>query len=269
MLLFVDVLATVLTFLLAADYFDFADRYVVAEFQSLGLSWLLLWITICLFNDSYEVNQHRRIMRIIGYTLKSSVIHLPFTGAIAYVIGMDHLSFQDLLILYSVFMLTSATIKIGLLLVYRYIRSRDKNKLRVVIVGYTTSGLNLYRYFSEDRSSGYQFLGFFDDKVNHPLVKGDLRALKKFCVRENVNEIFFAQPYDHTLIKDISHFADDNFIRFGILQDIGGIDVSRVHSSIYDNNLPVLSLKASKVDKRETSKRGYQRALSVLRSLNL
>ena len=140
---------------------------------------------------------------------------------------------------------------------------------RVVIVGYTASGLNLFRYFSEDRSSGYEFLGFFDNEAKHPLVKGDLRALKKFCVRENVNEIFFAQSYDHLMIKDISHFADDNFIRFGILQDIGGIDVSRVHSSIYDNNLPVLSLKASKVDKRETSKRGYQRALSVLRSLNL
>ncbi|WPP51426.1 nucleoside-diphosphate sugar epimerase/dehydratase [Catalinimonas niigatensis] len=268
LLVIVDIIAITFSFNLSLWLQQDVTEYNNPGYSSFAFAWLLVWVIINLFADAYSMDHHRRIRKIFGYTFRLSLLHLPLSASLALIIGLNTFSFTFLTDIYLLFIAFSVGIKSIILLVYRYICNLEKNKHRVVIVGYTPSGLNLHRYFTEGKSSGYHFAGFFDNNTNHPLVMGDLERMKRFCVRENVNEIFYALPYDNALIKEISSFADDNFIRFGILQDIAGIQVRTFHSDIFDNNLPVLSLRSS-TEKHENLRTGYHKALSVLRSLNL
>lgn len=268
LLVIVDIIAITTSFNLSLWLQqDVAENYNPG-YSSFAFAWLLLWVIISLVTEAYSMDNHRRIRKIFGYTFKLSLLHLPLSASLALIIGLNTLSFSFLADIYLLFITFSVGIKSVILLIYRYICNLEKNKHRVVILGYTPSGLNLHRYFTEGKSSGYQFAGFFDNDANHPLVMGDLERMKRFCIRENVNEIFYALPYDNELIKEISKFADDNFIRFGILQDIGDIKAKTLHSDIFDNNLPILSLKST-AEKRENIRGSYHKALNVLRSLNL
>lgn len=263
-----DVFITLIVFAQSQNILSNYQEYGLSDIYTFGFAWLLLWVIISVFSGGYEVNQHRRLNRMIRNTFKIAFLHLPFAAVVAYLIGLEKLSFTDLTTFYGMFIAFALLIKSVLLASYLFIRNLEKNKNKVVIVGYTKTGMNLYRHIIEDRSSGYTFAGFFDDHVKNDLVVGDLRKLKKHCVRENVNEIFLALPYDKDLICDISSFADDNFIRFAILQDIGSKELNPVHSMIYDNNLPVFSLKASRRT-RSSFEQHQQRALSMIKNLNL
>lgn len=242
--------------------------YSRPEYKSFTLAFVLLWVIISLFSNAYSVDHHRRIRKIFGYTFKLSLVHLPLSAAMAYIMGLDQLSFAFIADLYLLFIISSVSLKSTSLLIYRYICNLEKNKHRVLILGYTTSGVNLQKYFTEGKSSGIHFAGFLDDEVSSPLVLGKMSELRNICLRENINEVFYALPYQDNLIQDISAFADENFIRFAILQDMGGIKVKSLQSDVYGNDLPVISIK-TEAEKREGLKSGYLKALSVLRSLNL
>ncbi|MEK6480677.1 hypothetical protein WJR50_24245 [Catalinimonas sp. 4WD22] len=268
LLVIVEILAVVFSYQFTFWFWQEVLDYSQPEYKSFTLAWLLLWIIVSLFANAYTVENHRRIRKIFAYTFKLALIHLPLSATIAFIMGLNQLSFTFLADLYLFFITFSIGIKSATLLVYRYICNLEKNKQRVVIIGYTPAGINLHKYFTEGKSSGYHFAGFFDNNVSSPLVVGKLTQLKNYCIRENINEIFYALPYDDKLIQEISGFADENFIRFGILQDIGGVKVKSLHSDIYGNNLPVLSIKTESEGK-ENLKSGYLKAISVLRSLNL
>lgn len=268
LLLALDAFVAFVVFSQAVNILSYTFIFDTSDLYTFGLAWLLLWIIISIFSNGYEVDQHRRLMRTVRITFKIAFLHLPFAGGVAYLIGLKELTFADLASLYGLQISLILLIKSVLLLVYRFVRNLEKNKNKAVIVGYTPTGINLYKHFLSDKSSGYTFAGFFDDEQNNPLVLGDLRKLKKHCIRENINEIFFALPYDKELIRDISSFADDNFIRFAMLQDIGSKELSTVSSVVYDNDLPVITLKSSR-RVRSRQEKPHQRALSVIKNLNL
>lgn len=100
---------------------------------------------------------------------------------------------------------------------------------RVVIVGAGEYAIDLYRLFNSDKSISYKFLGFFDNNTeNNPYknhIKGDIHSLKGFCLKEEVDEIYFTLPLtEKKLIKDISRFADDNFIYFRMVGNLKEAD---------------------------------------------
>ncbi|MDF9796789.1 FlaA1/EpsC-like NDP-sugar epimerase [Catalinimonas alkaloidigena] len=268
LLVIVETLAIVFSYQFIFWFWQDILDYSQPAYKSYTLAWLLLWVTVSLLTNAYTVENHRRIKKIFAYTFKLALIHLPLSAAVAIIMGLDQLSFTFLADLYLLFIIFSIGIKSIALLYYRYICNLEKNKQRVVIVGYTPAGMSLHKYFTDGKSSGYHFAGFFDNNISSPLVVGNLKQLKNYCTREKINEIFYALPYDDKLIQDISSFADENFIRFGVLQDIGGVKVKSLHSDIYGNDLPVLSIK-TETEGKESLKSGYLKAISVLRSLNL
>lgn len=268
LLLALDMSAAFFVFWQAKSILGNTFSFSTTDTYTFGLVWLLLWVTIGIFINGYEVDQHRTLNRIISNTFKIAFFHLPFAGGIAFLIGLNGLTFSDLVSLYGLFISMIILIKSTLLVIYRFIRNLEKNRNKAVIIGYTKAGINLYQYLVSERAFGYTFAGFFDKDKSNPLVQGDLRMLKKYCVRENIDEIFYALPYDNELIHDISSFADDNFIRFAILQDIGSKEFSASRSMVYDNGLSVFSLREPKKT-RSNQDRPYQRALSIIKNVNL
>jgi len=268
LLVVIEMISLALSFNLTLWMRDEVVTYTKPAYQSFAFAWMLLWVVLSLLTDTYAVGIYRKIRKVFGATFKIALLHLPISALLAFFMGMDQLSFTFLADIYLLFITLSVGVKAASILCYRYLCNLEKNKNRAVILGYTPAGLNLHRYFTKSKVNGYKFVGFFDDNVKNPMILGDVDQMKKFCIRENVNEIFYALPYDSIAIQELSKFADENFIRFGILQDLGSQKVKSMQSDIYDNDLPVLSLKSS-LDARESIKAGYQKALSVLRSLNL
>src|SRR5258708_33691864 len=97
----------------------------------------------------------------------------------------------------------SSTLIIGMRVLYKlilkYIEFSGFDQRKVIIIGATGSGNALYRFFSEHQAAGYQFKGFFEDEpneahVNLELVVGKLNEVKNFCLRENIDEIYFDLP---------------------------------------------------------------------------
>src|SRR5690606_14244070 len=93
---------------------------------------------------------------------------------------------------------------------------------------------------------GYKFRGFFDNQftnfdINND-VKGSLEEVKSFCIREDIDEIFYTLPNDVEYVKELSEFADDNFIHFALVQDAAGFRYRKIDARLYDNGrIPILT----------------------------
>ncbi len=131
-------------------------------------------------------------------------------------------------------------------LILKYIEFSGFDQHKVIIIGATGSGNALYRFFSEHQAAGYQFKGFFEDEpdeahVNLELVVGKLDEVKNFCLRENIDEIYFALPLTYErLLHEIAQFADDNFIYFRIAPDFSKV-VNDQFNIFLINSVPVFT----------------------------
>ena len=112
--------------------------------------------------------------------------------------------------------------------VYRTYRTRwTQPRSRIVIVGASRSGCDLYQFLNLHDPVANQFLGFFSDApapsdMQH-LVQGRLDELKEYCIREQADEIYFALPLNQPeFIQDLANFADENFMAFRIVPDFEG-----------------------------------------------
>ena len=151
---------------------------------------------------------------------------------------------------------------------YRYRWARPTN--RFIIVGASSSGVDLYRFLSVHNSIITECLGFFTDEpapaeVRH-LVLGRLDELKDFCQRNQVDEVYFALPLDQTeLIQELSSFADDNFITFRIVPDFAGTLRKNVNIDYHDYG-PILTVRRHPLGSRanQLSKRAFDLAFSGL-----
>jgi len=134
-------------------------------------------------------------------------------------------------------------------LVLKYFEVSAFNFRKVVIVGATRSGKSLHQFFSSYPVAGYQFKGFFDDQtedsqVDEQLIIGKLDDLKEFCKRESIDEIYFAMPLSHQeLLKDISRFADDNFIYFRMAPDFGTVIPENCNVFLINSSIPILTTR--------------------------
>ena len=138
--------------------------------------------------------------------------------------------------------------RLMLAFLYRTYRYRfAKPHSRFVVVGTSRSGHDLHHFMTMHDPVANQCLGFFADglapEALQPLVRGSLANLKEFCVREHVDEIYFALPLDQTgLIQELSSFADDNFMAFRIVPDFEGT----LHKGVdvhYHSYGPILTVR--------------------------
>lgn len=128
---------------------------------------------------------------------------------------------------------------------YRYRWARPHS--RFVIVGASRSGRDLHQFLTLHDPVANQFLGFFADEPAprsvQPLVRGRLAELQEFCLREQVDEIYFALPLDQAdLIQELSGFADDHFMAFRIVPDFEGT----LHKGVtvhYHGRGPILTVR--------------------------
>ncbi|GHN02639.1 hypothetical protein WSM22_41280 [Cytophagales bacterium WSM2-2] len=131
-------------------------------------------------------------------------------------------------------------------LILKYIEFSGFDQRKVIIVGATGSANSLHHFFTDHQSASYQFKGFFadeldEDQINSKLIVGKLNEVQNYCLRERIDEIYFALPltYDK-LLRDIARFADDNFIYFRIAPDFSKV-VNEKCNIFFINSMPVFT----------------------------
>lgn len=207
----------------------------------------LCWV-IAGFNKIYHLNKFSLIKTISTHLVGILFMHAVLIAGIMLAFEPYRVPVNFLLAVY----LFTAVMVIGSRVTYKilskYLEFSGFDQRRFVIVGATQSGKSIQSFFESHDLTRYQFRGFFDDKrdstvVDPSLIKGTLADVKEFCVRENIDEIYFALPLtEKELIKEISQFADDNCIYFRIAPDFSNVVTENYNVLLYDS-LPVLTTR--------------------------
>ena len=229
-------------------------------YLSLNAIWILLWVMLALIVNYYDTGNLKYINKIVKSTVKLTVIHACLL--LLYLVLFQAFYYDSLFMVeayLSTFLIT-VTVKIVLLASYKYLRNLKSNRISYVVVGYTPAGRSVFRYLKKNKNFGYRFMGFFDDEQQGSLVKGNLDDLKKYCVKHKVREIYFALPEKSYALGELAKFADEHFIHFGLVQEVGGMQFQKIPSQTYDN-IPVITYKLKQEARPALSRNAFYRLL--------
>jgi putative colanic acid biosynthesis UDP-glucose lipid carrier transferase len=133
------------------------------------------------------------------------------------------------------------------------------NKKRVIIIGCNQKAELLARGFANNTSKNLEFFGFFNNydpeseyfKRNF---KGYLDSVKPFCMEHHINEIYYTLRTDNEYIKDLSNFADTNFIFLGFVPDLEMQQKKMIDTTYVDHvDLPIISFRYSPLQQKGNS----------------
>ena len=224
-----------------------APNIPIDQTTSFLLIFSLCWV-IAGFNKIYNLNKFSLIKAISTHLVSILLIHAALITAIMFAFESYRVPIDFIL---SVYVLTAVLIvgsRVAYKLISKYFEFSGFDQRRFVIIGATTAGKSIQNFFSSHDLTRYQFKGFFDNNtdagiVDPALIKGNLSDVKDFCVRENIDEIYFALPLDEKkLVQDISQFADDNCIYFRIAPDFSSVVTENYNVLLYDS-MPVLTTR--------------------------
>ncbi len=230
-----------LRFGVTIDYFEYYVSFVLL----FKLIWILSWLAIIVLNNlsilSNLFNPKDMLFNLMGTFL------LHFGVLFAYLISFKDFPLSRIFLGYSYgfSFLFLVTYRIFFTLFLKYVIHLGKQARKVIIVGANYAGNDLYHYFIENKSIGYQFMGFFDDSPELPqlMIKGRLKHLKAYCQQEGVEEIYYALSLNSAaLIKDLTDFADENFIHFKIAPDFRGLLNRKINIDFY-GDVPIMTFR--------------------------
>lgn len=227
----------------------FGLAYGISQDQTTAflLIFSLCWV-IAGFNKIYHLNKFSLVKTISTHLMSILAIHIALLSAIMFFFEPYRMPINFLLGVYAFTVILIVGSRVAYKIISKYLEFSGFDQRRFVIIGATAAGKSIQNFFESHDLSRYQFRGFFDnDKnggiVDPALIKGDLHAVKEFCVSENIDEIYFALPLtEKALVQEISQFADDNCIYFRIAPDFSSVVAENYNVLLYDS-MPVLTTR--------------------------
>jgi len=216
------------------------------EFTTFYLVFSLTWIVAGLVHRVYQLDSIS-IVQILSVNLFNSFLtHILFTIGVLITFNVFTIHLKTLIWLYGLSILFIASIRVLYKMVRKYLEFSGFETRDVVIVGITGSGKALHEFFNNEES-GYRFRGFFSNEIvpgYKNLTIGGLDDIKEYCIKEGIDEIYFALPLTHQhLLKELSRFADDQLIHFRIAPDFSNI-VNKKGNAFLVNSVPVLTTRS-------------------------
>ncbi len=236
-----------LSFLLAF-FLKFNNLFFSVKYIFLLIIFNFLWILTSFLIKLYDIKRIKRLDRVIFNLFKAGVINGIFISATLFALKETYYSREHLYTTYFflfTFILIWRFIAIRLITLYR--RSGFNYK-RVIIIGGEEVAKQLFTYFNSDNVLGYKLLGIFFDKdvtfdFNPIIMKGNIKDVKNFVIKNNIDEIYYTKPLTYTdEIKDLIDYSDRMMIRFKIIPDFRGFLFKRVNIDFYDD-VPVLAIR--------------------------
>ena len=236
-------IAFLLVYVLKFDSISFSDKY-----RFLIIIYNAVWILVALMLQLYQLNQLKRLDRILFNLFKAFFFNVLILAAILFSLKASYFSREHLL--YTYLML------FGLIVFWRYLaiqliklyRKSGFNYSRVVIIGGGEVAQQLNNYFNSDDVLGVKLMGVFADgeiafDTKDQISRENLDALEEFALNNNIDEIFYTLPLTYTnKIKKLVDFCDKHMIRFKIVPDFRGFLFKRVNIDFFDD-VPVITLR--------------------------
>ena len=249
--------------LLAIDIFFFTISFFIAfflrfnfeteistEFYTFLILCNFLWIIVSLYNKIYLLSKIRSLRKSFTSLLNTFILHLLLIS-----LSFVSLKVQDtytfprlfLIYLYSISFIFIIFVRVIYYFVIKnYYKNDSYNVKKIVIIGTSERANRLYNGFLNIISMGsrYQVMGFFDDgnssNIHKELIIGGLNDLNEYCLSQKVNEIYYTKPLtDPKVIKDLTSFADKNFIYLRFVPDLSGLQKSKVDITFL-NDVPII-----------------------------
>lgn len=273
----IKVLIFIIDFWLIDMAFTFTRRFgsrlgepVTKEEVSFFLIFSLIWIIAGFFLKIYRIDTVSLIRNISINLLATFLIHMLMIFTILSTFKIFIIKAEFLISIYILAALLIISSRILYKLILKYFEFSGFDKRRVIIIGATGSGKALHQFFEEHHGAGYEFKGFFDDerpkgREMKNLVAGKLSAIKEYCFREKIDEIYFTLPLTHKgLLEDMIKFADDNFIYFRIAPDFGKVMQGKCNLFLM-NSIPVLTTRKEplRISFNAILKRGFDIVFSL------
>lgn len=245
----------------------------VQEFLLLSFNMALCWTLANMLTGSYRVENIDRIKKIIIRSLMSGIIYLILILVSIGLRGNGSLPLDILLLLCLVTLSTIVAARMFMHRIFKVLRHMSPNRKNVVIIGNTSRGKELSRYFLTTTSLPIQYFGFFDDNIptkleDVPFHLGSLGRIKEYCKENNVHEIYYALDQQQELFAELMQFADEHFIFLGIVPHIDGVDFSRrVDTILYnDSRIPIIASRKAPLQLFENHqmKRAFDIVFSAL-----
>jgi len=207
----------------------------------------LTWIAAGFLNKIYRLDSIS-IVQIISVNLFNAFLtHIILMILLFFSFNVFTVQIKTLIWLYALSIIFITGTRILYKLTRKYLEFSGFETRNVVIVGITGSGKALYEFFVANPSNGYRFKGFFHNEevpnAYKHLTIGNLDDIKDYCIKNSVDEIYFALPLTHQhLLRELARFADDQLIHFRIAPDFSSI-VSKGGNTFMVNSVPVLTTR--------------------------
>jgi putative colanic acid biosynthesis UDP-glucose lipid carrier transferase len=133
------------------------------------------------------------------------------------------------------------------LFINQYLKSKEYLVNRIIILGYNDLSKKLIKYLEED-GRNKKIIGVCEEYENvkeltHYPILGNVQDVLEVSKANRATEIFSTlAPEQNPLLYKIMQQADDNFIRFKIVPDLGFFVKRQIHIDYY-RDMPVLSLR--------------------------
>ena len=167
-------------------------------------------------------------------------------------------------------------IMLMLLLTFRYsVRAFAKfyhqlpsNRRKVVMVGCTDNNVALYEELSDDKSQGFDVLGYFDDKIKNgfcglPYLGGLDDVVDYFKTHKGIQEVYCSTmpDYRNNLVEEIINYCENNFMYYFSVPCMNNYLHQRMHLNVI-GSIPYMNFFQDPL--RTTSNRLIKRMFDIV-----
>ncbi|WP_240472173.1 exopolysaccharide biosynthesis polyprenyl glycosylphosphotransferase [Christiangramia echinicola] len=205
------------------------------------------WLIIASILSFYSLERKERfITRFHKFVMHYFIFTLTYFTVFSFRKVEFDLSYQ-LLVLSVIFFLLAIFRWIFFQLRKLY-RIMGGNYVNVVVIGYGRNLLKIKKIFNRT-DYGYRYLGYFDSRnenCNDHL--GKIEDCFDYILENRVDEIYcFVSQLSQQQVKQLIHFADNNFKKLKLVPDNKGIHTRAMNAELFEN-IPVLNLRNSPLE---------------------
>lgn len=228
--------------------FGIEDGIPDSQETSFFLIFSLIWVVSGFLTEIYRINKLTSFKNTLWTLVGALLLHFCLLMLLLFATNLYQLRGPYLPLLYAFTLILIVVSRLAYRITWKYFEFSGFDQRKIVVVGATHSGRALYEFFQSHDFARYNFKGFFDNNpdpliVHNALVKGRIEDLQAFCVKESIDEIYFAlPPGNEELLARISKFADDNCIYLRITPDFGDA-VSEKYNVFMLDSIPVLTTR--------------------------
>jgi putative colanic acid biosynthesis UDP-glucose lipid carrier transferase len=216
------------------------------QYTTFFLVFSLTWVVTGFLNKIYRLDSISMVQIISVNLFNAFLTHILLMIAVFFAFNVFSVHLKTLIWLYGLSIIFIVATRVAYKITRKYFEFSGFETRDVVIVGITGAGRALYEFFDKAPSNGYRFRGFFSNELvpgYKNLTIGGLDDIKQYCVKNGIDEIYFALPLTHQhLLKELSRFADDQLIHFRIAPDFSNI-VNKKGNTFLLNSVPVLTTR--------------------------